>query len=295
MKLRELMQLVNAISFSNSPPKSSSKKTSDGDDSEETSKEIRRWRLECLSMTTEIMNTVETVLKNRHLAQFYARNTPLPRHAYQSEEAIPDLNAMDPLVHIQSLRVHMYCTDDLGIQLLERVNMVNKLQEFIFSYNSLLILASTPLPFPLVQMGRAFLFLWTFSMPLVLLGGPFSQVWGAQIFLFFLTYGFIGLELVSIKLSEPFGNSRDDVQLSGIRDAALLGIENDLKGMDYQMTMSERRFQFAQQKYRQNRQAVGTSDATANPTAFQDVHAGHNLEQSYSYHAMAGGGNNHDF
>ncbi len=64
----------------------------------------------------------------------------------------------------------------LDIHLLERVNLVNKLQEYVGSYNNLLILASTPLPYPLVKMGRVFLFLWTFSMPLVLLGGPFSDL-----------------------------------------------------------------------------------------------------------------------
>jgi len=86
-------------------------------------------------------------------------------------------------------------------------------------------------------------------MPLVLLDGPFSSMWAAQIFLFFLTYGFIGLELVSIKISDPFGNSRDDVQISGIRDATILGIENDLKEIaTMRATISELGRRFSQQK-----------------------------------------------
>ena len=39
-----------------------------------------------------------------------------------------------------------------------------------------------------------------------------------MVFLFFLTYGFIGLELVAMKLVEPFGDGRHDVQVTNIRD-----------------------------------------------------------------------------
>jgi predicted membrane chloride channel (bestrophin family) len=297
LHLRELMQMVIAISTSNSPPKKDNRKDDNDDDSEDRSKEIRYWRLECLGKVTDLMNTTVTVVKDPDLARYFARNTPLPKHAWRDDQGPLDLNCLDPLAHVQSLRMHVYCTDDLGIHLLERVNMVTKLQEFVDAYNNLLILASTPLPFPLVQMGRAFLFLWTFSMPLVLLEGPFSEVWGAQIFLFFLTYGFIGLELVSIKLSDPFGDSRDDVQLDGIRDAALLGMENDLKGMAIQMTLSERRLQFSQQKYQAQQQARRDSYIYGGKVAdldYKDPNATHGLERSYPYHVMDGESHNHD-
>ena len=165
--------------------------------------------------------------------------------------------------------------------------MCNKLQEYINSYNNLLILASTPLPFPLVQMGRAFLFLWTFSMPLVLLEGPFSDLWTAMLFLFFLTYGFVGLELVSIKLCDPFGDSRDDVQISKIRDAAMEGIQNDLKCMQQQMTISERRLQFAGQRrqlYRQQQQ----QQASMTGDKYQTSSAHHHGDDAFGYHTMGG-------
>jgi predicted membrane chloride channel (bestrophin family) len=75
---------------------------------------------------------------------------------------------------------------------------------FANSYATLLELASTPLPFPLTQMARTFLFLWTFSIPFVL-RGVVDESFIAMIFVFFLTYGFVGLELVAMKLMHPFG------------------------------------------------------------------------------------------
>jgi predicted membrane chloride channel (bestrophin family) len=57
---------------------------------------------------------------------------------------------------------------------------------------------------PLLQMGRTFLFLWTFSMPLVL-RSPFGDASAAMLFLFFLTYGFVGLEVVGLQMMSPFG------------------------------------------------------------------------------------------
>ena len=122
-------------------------------------------------------------------------------------------------------------------------------------------------------------------MPLVLLEGPFSDMWSAQAFLFFLTYGFIGLELVSIKLSDPFGNGRDDVQLSNIRDAAIVGIENDLKEIPMiQATISERRLRFSQQKKNQQQQ----QQQQLHPHEQADKVQDHHDQNSYAYHAMTG-------
>jgi predicted membrane chloride channel (bestrophin family) len=75
---------------------------------------------------------------------------------------------------------------------------------FANSYATLVELASTPLPFPLSQMARTFLFLWTFSIPFVL-RGVVDEAVIAMTFVFFLTYGFVGLELVAMKLMHPFG------------------------------------------------------------------------------------------
>jgi predicted membrane chloride channel (bestrophin family) len=104
-------------------------------------------------------------------------------------------------------------------QLLERVTLLNMLNDYVHEYRNLLKLASTPIPFPLIQMARTFLFLWTFTIPLVLRGVVSDgEAVAALVFVFFLTYGFIGLELVAMKLMYPFGDEVNDLNVSGMRE-----------------------------------------------------------------------------
>lgn len=117
----------------------------------------------------------------------------------------------------------------MRLQLVERCNLIAKLNEFVVDYRAMLDLASTPIPFSLIQMGRSFLFLWVFSMPMILQEGLFQDLVSAEIFIFFLTYGFVGLELVSAKLADPFGDHTNDIQMSALSNAVLAGIENDLE------------------------------------------------------------------
>lgn len=231
--------------------------------------QLRDWRLECVTRVTNLLDSTVQVLQEKSFAKHFSYDKPLTSD-------IP----IDPMTRIQSLRLHLYSASDLGLELIECVQLMNKLQEYGSSYNNLLILASTPLPFPLVQMGRVFLLVWTFSMPLVLLEGPFSDTYAAQTFLFFLTYGFIGLELVSIKLSDPFGHGRDDVQLSKIRDATLIGIKNDMREVSVRTGIRERRVLFSQQKNDYQQQQLGNL-TQSHETAQQSN------DENDLYHAMS--------
>ena len=112
----------------------------------------------------------------------------------------------DPMLHVNTLRLHIYrdrrvaaCTDNF-----ERFKMIEQLNDFSTHYRDLLKIASTSLPFPLIQMARTFLFLWVFTIPFVL-RGVINEIYVGMLFVFFLTYGFIGLEIVSMKLMFPFG------------------------------------------------------------------------------------------
>ena len=49
-----------------------------------------------------------------------------------------------------------------------------------------------------------------------------------MVFLFFLTYGFIGLELAAMALASPFGDGPNDIGVTALRDAVYDGIERDL-------------------------------------------------------------------
>jgi len=116
-----------------------------------------------------------------------------------------------------------------GLELFERCKLIDILHEFIISYRNLLRLASSPLPFVLVQMGRTFIFIWTLTIPLVLTGDNFAYEYlSAFFFVILLTYGFLGLEFVSRMLSNPFGGEIDnDFNIWGMGSAAIVGIEED--------------------------------------------------------------------
>ena len=68
-------------------------------------------------------------------------------------------------------------------------------------------IVTTPIPFPLVQMSRTFLFFYIYTLPSALLTAS-STPEADLVVLFIVTYGFVGLELISIELDDPFG---DDV------------------------------------------------------------------------------------
>lgn len=68
---------------------------------------------------------------------------------------------------------------------------------------------TTPVPFPLIQMARTFLFLYVFTVPFVLLKDS-SNLLAHCSMAFVLTYGFVGLELIAIELDDPFGDDAND-------------------------------------------------------------------------------------
>ena len=74
---------------------------------------------------------------------------------------------------------------------------------------------TTPLPFPLVQMTRTFLFLWIFTLPFGLLN-DFEKLPPLIVIIFFATYGFVGLEMVAIELDDPFGDDPNDYDTLGL-------------------------------------------------------------------------------
>ena len=61
-------------------------------------------------------------------------------------------------------------------------------------------------------MGRTFVFVGAFTLPLAVVG-QISNIFTACFALFLITYGFIGIELVSIELDDPFGDDPNDLDV----------------------------------------------------------------------------------
>lgn len=102
----------------------------------------------------------------------------------------------------------------------EELKILASVAEFVQAYHGHRKLITTPFPFPLVQMARTVLFFWVFSLPLVLVaasdddpetvGYTLRDTIEVLLIMFFCTYGFLGLEYVSVELDDPYGNDPND-------------------------------------------------------------------------------------
>lgn len=107
------------------------------------------------------------------------------------------------------------------------LELIGLVSTFTDSYTQLVKFACTPIPFPLVQMGRTLLYVWIFSLPGVLAHNINDMV-PNLVLIFFITYGFLGLMYVSIELHDPFGVDANDFEISRYIKVVSLGIEEDL-------------------------------------------------------------------
>jgi len=100
--------------------------------------------------------------------------------------------------------------------------------EFAKYYDDLAKFSATPYPFPTAQMTRIFLFVWMFTLPCALVNES-SEPYSIGIIIFFITYGFFGLEFVSIELDDPFGEDPNDLEMRALSTVVIRGIREDLE------------------------------------------------------------------
>lgn len=132
--------------------------------------------------------------------------------------AVGDSNERAPTVLVIFLRTAIVTQ----IERLQNPLPVNKelkllsyVADFVSAYHGLMKQKTTPLPFPLVQMTRTFLFLWIFTLPFGL-ANDFDDIFPLVVIIFFTTYGFVGLEMVDIELDDPFGDDPNDYDTLGL-------------------------------------------------------------------------------
>lgn len=193
---------------------------------------VEKWRSCVRDKIIDVLDCTARVLKDDRKAIYLSRNEVVPIGSCWGKKKLMSLNTQaeddyddDPMMYTQILRSHVW-NSRLPLELLEKIKLTDSVNGYLYAYRDLLKLASTPLPFPMIQMGRTFLFLWIFSMPLALAGLDF-HLGSVIIFVFFLTYGYVGLELVAMKLLHPFGDDVNDLNVTGMRDATIRGMTND--------------------------------------------------------------------
>jgi predicted membrane chloride channel (bestrophin family) len=92
----------------------------------------------------------------------------------------------------------------------EEMQIMNLIHAYVVDYHKLKAEVSTPFPFPFVQMARTFLFVWVFTIPFVMARGVENMPL-TTFLVFFATYGFVGVELVSMELDDPYGDDPNDL------------------------------------------------------------------------------------
>jgi len=94
----------------------------------------------------------------------------------------------------------------------EEFKLVQCIDQYTAAFNDLEGLAHTRFPFPIVQMARTILVIWLMFLPLGLVKDEYP-LWGICMLTFLLTFGFLGLEYVSIEMNDPFGTDDSDFDI----------------------------------------------------------------------------------
>jgi len=126
----------------------------------------------------------------------------------------------------------------------EELKLLAFVSDFVSAFHGLKKLITTPFPFPLVQMARTFLFFWIFTLPFCIVR-EISEPVQAMLIIFFTTYGFIGLEYVSMELDDPFGDDPNDFDDLGMAQMVFEDIYITLFKLDGSKTAEELRSKVA--------------------------------------------------
>lgn len=122
---------------------------------------------------------------------------------------------MSYLIREHIFHANKYLDDQNAIQIWQMGKLFGSVDSFMGSYYGLRKFLTTPFPFPLVQMARTFMFIYLYTLPFALLDQA-DSTWVHATVVFLVTYGFLGLESVSIQMDNPFGDDENDFDNSGM-------------------------------------------------------------------------------
>ncbi len=123
------------------------------------------------------------------------------------------------------------------LQVVQEIKLLSSVDSFMNGWYGMRKFLTTPVPFPLIQMTRTIVLIYVFTLPLIFLkDDPINLMYEHCLVVFLLTYGFFGLELVSIELDNPFGSDDNDFDCHAfacvVFEDTLLMI-NDTDGPEY--------------------------------------------------------------
>lgn len=174
-----------------------------------------KWRTEVLRRTVIVLRTIVMVIQSSSAEKKkYAWDLS---ELNASEKAglllsIGTSNERSPFVLLTFLRSaiaqHENCLDT-PLDVNQELVLFSYSVDLFSAYTNFRKLNLTPFPFPLVQMGRTFLFFWIFTLPFALYS-DMVVLPALLVMIFFISFGFLGLEFIAIEMDDPFGDDPND-------------------------------------------------------------------------------------
>jgi predicted membrane chloride channel (bestrophin family) len=190
----------------------------------ETGMSAKQWRTQVARRTIVLLQTTVAVLEYQSKGVDAWKTLELSRDEKKALlAAVGKSNERAPIVLTLFLRSSIAAhTQNLvkDFHVNKELYLLAFVSDFSKSYHGLMQLITTPFPFPLVQMARTFLFFWIFSLPFALVA-QYQSIPALLVIIFILTYGFVGLEYVSIEMDDPFGDDPCDFDVHGLSRVVL--------------------------------------------------------------------------
>jgi len=181
----------------------------------------KKWRAEIARRSIVLLRTLVCILEYPSKQEQVVKTSELTIDEVQALlMAVGGSNERTPLVLIIFLRTVIMSNGDYlkePIHVNKELRLLVFVSDFVSAYHGLNKLANTPFPFPLVQMTRTFLFVWVFSLPLAIMD-DIIRLPALFLIIFFVTYGFVGLEYVAMELDDPFGDDPNDFDVRGLSE-----------------------------------------------------------------------------
>ena len=108
------------------------------------------------------------------------------------------------------------------------VDDVNRhVQETLFTWQAMMKIVQTPMPFPYAHSLEIFLAIWVFSVPLPLLDSSVDLGWATVPITGAIAVLLFGINNVGAEIEDPFGNDRNDFDMVAFQ----IGVQNELAGL----------------------------------------------------------------
>ena len=162
---------------------------------------------------------------------------------YEAGHSLPsDLN-----LRVPTLLANQLCQTIASIPQLDSMQvkqLTDQVELFLEGFHGIRVYLTIPLPFSMIQMARIFLVLYVFTMPFAILSADLKLAdFQVVLLVMLMTYGFMGLEIVSTNLDDPFGSDPSDLpvieQMKELMEDVMLMI-SQVDGLDAAMQLRGR-------------------------------------------------------